>query len=361
MPTKKTKEEVESESTEASKPTPKPKRKVVRKPKKDAGPDLSSLPNNATPVQMDSVAALPVSADDLHNKQPTTVVTATQHEAMRDIKPREHRRAHPKAEADFLVPEKFNFDFNKNQKRSVGKKGISNKVVYTLAVLLLLLIGGLYYLTSYSTKMLGQSDNVAVNTPAQPGNGTPEAQAPVPASYSLSFSNVPTELKPLLTNALRDKFGASWGYTDYASTSLQPKVDTLFVKTSDQTENASLLTALNDLGIKPEIQQMADLSSSAVLYLMPTLDKPDLTGLTSTVANASGVSGLAKKYCGFLLADKVTACQAINATSTQTGTTVSYKEPKVFFTLKRTTDFAKAVFTPADSKQVEDIKVTIGK
>lgn len=356
MPTKKTKATEENADEQASKPVQKPKRKTVRKVKKTEGPDLSSLPNNAAPVQMDSVA--PIAADVLHtkqHKQPVQEVEAEQYEAMRDIKPREHHH-HKSDPADFLVPEKFNFDFNKNQKRTPrSKQHWVHKLAYVLIALIILLIGALYYLNSYSTKML-DSENV---TTEDNTNTTPTDTAT--QTYTLSFAGVPADLKPILTNALNSKFGSSWGYGSYAGQIPTAKVDTLFVKESGKQETTNLLAALSDLGIKPEIQQVPDLQSSAVLFLTPTLAKPDLTGMVASVANATGQSGLAKKYCTTLLSYKVTSCQAINATSSQNGNTIAFKSLKALFTLKRTTEFANARYTQADSKQVEDIKLVLGK
>lgn len=341
---------------------PKPRKKTVRKTKKTDGPDLSSLPNTATPVHMDSIAK-PISADDLHNQKADAVVfvpeevEAVKHEAMRDIKPRETPAFQKQSDATFLVPEKFGFNLKTEKLNQDANK---SKFIRTMAVfiivVILLLLGGLFYMSSYSSKIMNSTNsNVAVS-----GDHNLPANAS-PAGYTLAYSNVPADLSPILTSLLQAKFGKDYGYSNYTVGLPAVNADTLFVKKSDDARNVDLLNELANYGIKPEIQQLDSLQTSAVLALTSTVAKPDLTGLTSAVYNATGVSGLAKKYCGILTSYKVTSCNPLNAITTQTGSTVKYKTVKALFTLKRTADFKNDVFSPADSKQVEDIAVTLGK
>jgi hypothetical protein len=364
VPTKKTAatsddfEKAELEIKE-SEDKPKPKKKVVRKVKKTDGPDLSSLPNNAGPVQMDSVAKS-VSADALHNHHtakdvPDQMVVSEKHEAMRDIKLRDRQ-----SDATFLIPEKFGFDLRPDKKEhNKAKKGIFLKrLSYALIILILLLLGALFLLTKYSSKLLtNKTDNVATNTDSTPAD---KGATPASAAYSLAYSNISAELKPTLTSLLQAKF-ANYGYTDYKGILPEAKVDTLFVKQSADKNNTDLINALAAYGIKPEIQQVDGLQSAAVLFMVPLVSSPDLSPATATVYNASGVSGLAKKNCTILTGYKVTSCNPLNATGTQTGTTVTYKNVKTLFVLKRTPEYKNAVFSAADSKQIEDIRLTLGK
>jgi hypothetical protein len=345
VPTKKT--IAESGSDELEKP--KPKRKVVRKVKK-AEPDLSSLPNNAGPVGMDSVAR-PVAASHLHNKhtQPVTPVEVDQHEVMRDIKPREHHR-----DATFLVPEKFGFDLKTEHKaRRAARTRFVKIMAYGLTILILLLVGALFYLNSYSSKIADQDTDIVTDTT--------DTTDVAPVAYSVNFANVPADLKPVLTDLLQKKFGTEPGFADYTNALPEVKVDTLFVKDSADQKNTDLITELATYGIKPEVQQVDTLQAGSVLYLTTLLAKPDLSGMTSAVYNATGVSGLAKTNCDILLGYKATACQALNATSSQTGTTVAYKNVKALFNLKRSTQYQAAKFSAAPLEQVEDIRLTVGK
>ncbi|MDB4939805.1 MAG: hypothetical protein JWO40_230 [Candidatus Doudnabacteria bacterium] len=411
MPTKKTTaNDSDSDELEAK---PKSKKKVVRKVKKSEGPDLSSLPNNAGPVQMDSVAKV-VSADSLHNSTSMPAVVSEQMvvpeyklgdfssktedkagskmepkaETKPEIKPEPKKEAfavassktaepakfdpimpakksESKNDATFLIPEKFGFDLKSGNRRTDGEvHGKSNrKLAYFLIVLIILLIAGLLFLNKYSSKLL-KTDNVSTDVVTTDNSGEQPANSgtPAPGAFTVGFANVPSDLQPTLTDLLQKKFGSDISYSTYSGPALPAiKADTLFVKSSVGTNNTAVMNALADLGIKAEIQQMDNLSNGAVLALTPTIVGPDLSSMTAAVYNASGVSGLAKKYCATLTAYKVTSCNALNATSNQTGTTVNYKNPKALFILKRTADYQKVTFAPADSKQVEDIRVTIGK
>ncbi len=330
---------------------PKPKtatrKKVVRKKKTE--PDLSSLPNNAGPVQMDSVAR-PISAHELHDNGPVLIPLDDdgQREIMRDIKPREVKR-----DADFLVPEKFGFDLKGDKKRRVkSSRGPLKLITYTLVVLILLMLGALYFLNSYSSKMADQGSENTVVTDNQ-DNKT--------AGYTFAYANVSNEFKTPLNSILQNKFGNDLGLTDNTATLPAVTVDTLFVKDSAAQENTDILNELMANGIKAQIQQNNDITTSAVLYLTSTLANPDLTGMVAGVYNATGTTGLAKKNCDVLLRYHVTSCQPLNSTGTQKGTTINYKSVKVLFNLKRTPEFNNAAFSQAGTGQVEDIKVTLGK
>ncbi|GAC1574613.1 MAG: hypothetical protein NVS3B9_6510 [Candidatus Doudnabacteria bacterium] len=356
----KTPEDLTETSEEILEDKPKPRKKIVRKVKKGAGPDLSSLPNTATPVHMDSIAK-PISAHDLHNQKPEVAFMpdvpeeTLKQEAAKEFK-RPETKASRQSDATFLVPEKFGFNFKSERASQKDKKG---KLIRNLSVavllFLLILLGGLYYMNSYSSKLLGDnSSNMLDPAPAQ-------SQSVPSTSYKLALSKVSPDLAPSLVNLLQSKFGNDYGYTAYQGTLPAVTTDTLFVKKSEDPLNTTLLNELGTYGIKPEIRQIPDLQTNAVLALTPTLSKVDLTGLTSSVYNASGTGGLAKKYCATLLSYKVTSCNPLNATTLQNGSTLKYKSVRALFMLKRTLNFQGMSFTPAISTQVEDIAVTLGK
>ncbi|MBU6447708.1 LytR C-terminal domain-containing protein [Patescibacteria group bacterium] len=339
--------------TQASEPsedsetkTTKPKRKTTRK-KKEGEPDLSVLPGGAdeTGHGIDSVAK-PVSADSLHGRSPI-FDEEEQHDKMRDIKPREFHR-----DATFLVPEKFGFDL-KNGVPGRKKRSGWSKLAYVLIVLIIIFLAGLYALNKYSGKL---TQNTSENVAMPGGSGSQQTQG-----YTLGLSSVPDALKAPLQSLLSAQYTSNFNVVDSAAQLPQVTADTLFIKSEGVTQNNDLLAFLATNGIKAQLQQVDNLPQDAVLYLTPTVASPDLSTLTAAVYNATSTTGLAKKNCDILTKYKVTSCNALNATQPQTGTTVSYKQLKALFILKRTPEYQNATFNPAPSSQVEDISITIGK
>lgn len=339
--------------TQASEPnddsetkTTKPKRKTSRK-KKDGEPDLSVLPGGADESghDIDSVAK-PLSADSLHGRSPI-FDEEEQHDKMRDIKPREFHR-----DATFLVPEKFGFDLKSGAPGRKKRSGWS-KLAYVLVILIIIFLAGLYALNKYSGKLVqNTSDNIAV----QSNSGQQQAQG-----YTLGLASVPDAIKAPLQTMLAAQYPNNFTVADSTAQLPQVSADTLFIKSESNSQNNDLLSFLATQGIKAQLQQVDNLPQDAVLYLSPTVAAPDLSTLTAAVYNATSTTGLAKKDCDVLTKYKVTSCNALNAAAPQTGTTVSYKELKVLFILKRTPEYQNATFNPAPSSQVEDISITIGK
>ncbi len=324
----------------------KPRRKTAGKKKTDE-PDLSVLPGGADEggYDIDSVAK-PVSADSLHGRA-GSVDDEEHHDKMRDIKPREFHR-----DATFLVPEKFGFDLKSGMPRH-QKRSAWGKLAYILIILIVIFLVGLYALNRYSSKLVNNtSENVAVSNNT---GATQQSQG-----YTLGLASVPDAFKAPLQSLLAAQYPNNFTVTDSSAQLTQATADTLFIKSDGVSQNNDLLAFLATNGIKAQLQQVNNLPQDAVLYLSPTVASPDLSTLTATVYNATNTSGLAKKNCDILTKYKVTSCNALNATQPQTGTTVSYKELKALFILKRTPEFQGATFNPAASTQIEDIRVTIG-
>ncbi len=346
---------VSSESSEQETKT-KPKKKVVRKKKAELEDqvDLSVLPNNGGPVQMDSVID-PVAAESVHSRYHSLEPVdeeerqAERRDIMQDIKPRDYKH-----DAAFLVPEKFGFELK--PRHSFSKTGgISGKLVWIISGLIVVLVIVFVSLSIYSNKVANtKSENVAI--PSQQAE-----QNPSPGSYRLAMSNIPEEFKSPLTSILQGKFKDRLVFAETAGNLPAVTKDTLFIKQAGQQMATDLLVFLAANGIKAEMQQVDGLEAEAVLYLSSTIANPDLSGLTAAAYNATGVSGLAKKNCDTLLKYKATSCNALNATANQTGSTVKYKTEKALFVLKRTPEYASAKFGLAGSDQVEDIRLTIGK
>ncbi len=346
---------VSSESSEQETKT-KPKKKVVRKKKTDLEDqvDLSVLPNNGGPVQMDSVID-PVSAESIHSRYHSLEPVdeeeraAERRDIMQDIKPRDYKH-----DAAFLVPEKFGFELK--PRHSFSKTGgISGKLVWIISGLIVVLIIVFVSLSIYSNKVANNnSENVAI--PSEQAEQNPSTGA-----YRFAMINVPEEFKSPLTGLLQNKFKDQLVFADNASTLPVVTKDTLFIKEAGQQMATDLLVFLAANGIKAEMQQVDDLQAEAVLYLSSTVANPDLSGLTAAAYNATGVAGLAKKNCDILIKYKATSCNALNATANQTGSTIKYKTEKALFVLKRTPEYATAKFGLAGADQVEDIRLTIGK
>ncbi len=309
----------------------------------------------------------PLSAASLHKQPmaapmaPMAAVPAKVNDAeiIRDIKPREN----PK-DAAFLAPDKYGFDLKKNS-GSAGRGKWVNILIYSLSTLIILLTILLFALTFYSGKMVKNSDSdLSGQDNTEQTTTTDNSTGQVATGYSFTITNLPADLQDALIGLVKTEFKDSsiTVSNDNANLKLpEVKADTIFVKQANQPQTKTLMDMLAKYGIKPEIQQKEDLPVAASLFFVTTLAKPDLSGLTSTVYNATGTGGLAKQYCATLTSFKVSNCQALNATANQTGTTIVYKNVKAFFTLKRTSNFATAKFSAAPITQIEDIKVTVGK
>ncbi len=310
----------------------KPKRKSVRKPK-------------------------PVSEE---SKKDTDAIVEPKSKHDQLIVPIEDIEPRPvaKKDADFLAPAGFSFDLKKPAKHEHGaRRKWANSTVRLLGSVLIVLFLVLFALTFYASKFASKEN----------GNITLDKQAQIVApqqssgNFKLGVANAPTDVKTVLVNLLNQNLKQA--SVDQNTSGTFPVVtdDTLFVKNSAQSQSQAVVAYLNSIGIRAKVQNQDTIPDDMVLYLVSTLKSPDISGQTATVSNATGITGLAKKYCDMLRGWHAVSCQAMNATAAQTGNTVSYKSPSALFNLKRTTQFANAKFSQAASGQVEDIKVVLGK
>jgi hypothetical protein len=138
--------------------------------------------------------------------------------------------------------------------------------------------------------------------------------------------------------------------------------DTVLYKSASQAVAQSISTLVTQqFGIQAQMQEDDTLSEDIVLFLTPTVQNPNLSNDVAIVYNGNGTSGIAKQYCGYLTADKVSSCASANAPAPTTGLVVLYKSNAAYATLIRTSQFANATFQQAPSTQTQDIAVTVGK
>jgi hypothetical protein len=275
-------------------------------------------------------------------------------EVVTDIRSRANHKPH--SDAAFLAPEKFGFDLReKHMKRKTQTKWLKG-FFYFLGTLIILTAVALFLLSAYSAKLLNTDTVVETETSEQ------TAEPTAPASGKYAIVNAEKELSDKLSGLITKKFGTELTFDASALPTVpQVSADTMFYRSQAQEQANKLQIYLNELGIKPQLQINDQMNEDVALYLVNILPKPDLTGLTSTVYNATGVTGLAKKNCDLLQTWSVTSCSPLNAPNEQTGSTITYKTDKAYFNLKRTNEFKGAKFSQADTAQVEDIKITLGK
>jgi hypothetical protein len=138
--------------------------------------------------------------------------------------------------------------------------------------------------------------------------------------------------------------------------------DTILYKSASQSQAQTISTLVTQqFGIQAQMQEDDTLSEDIVLFLTPTVQNPNLSNDVAIVYNGNGTSGVAKQYCGYLTADKVSSCTSANAPAPTTGLVVSYKNQAAYATLIRTSQFANATFQQAPSTQAQDISVIVGK
>ena len=138
--------------------------------------------------------------------------------------------------------------------------------------------------------------------------------------------------------------------------------DTILYKSASQSQAQAVSTLLTQqFGIQAQMQEDDTLTEDVVLFLTSTVQNPNLSNDVAIVYNGNGTSGIAKQYCGYLTADKVSSCASANAPAPTTGLVVSYKNQAAYATLIRTSQFANATFQQAPSTQTQDIAVTVGK
>lgn len=263
------------------------------------------------------------------------------------------------ADTSFLKSEDYNFGLK--EKKSGNWVTRAAYILGTLIVLMLIALGVMTYLNHKSLDSTDQTP-VVDNTPSNTTPDTNTDQTPATTTAKYSISGPTGEYIQKVQSAIGNKV------TDLAfdstTTNTLPTLteDTVLFKTAASDKANALLAQLTALGIKPKLQESADITSDIAVYLTPTIKSADLSGLTAGAYNASGKTGLAKAYCDNLEAYKVNSCTALNNPgSAPAGLQFYSKNANLYFILKRTAEFKSATFNTAQSGQVEDIKLVIGK
>ena len=281
-------------------------------------------------------------------------------------------------DAGFLAPAHDTFNLRRrdddDEDYSEGS-GWVKKVIYTLIVLIALAAVALVALTFYAPEILNKIKGGVTNNTTQPvtqdpeqntGNpgGQTDQEPATPAVRVVNVVNASNEIQSFVRSSVGTQYGNTLRITfdNAVATPTQTNVtsDTLYFKDGLETDAVTIQNVLATAGIKVKVEENADLKSDFVLALAKTIT-PDLSNLTAAVYNATGVSGLARKYCTTLEGYRVVSCNALNATTSATGLVVSLKNSALAAQLQRTSDYANAKFTTAPSSQVQDIVVTIGK
>ena len=299
-------------------------------------------------------AKIPEKMDKIHPEEFFTMMQSSNpplHSGMRDIKP---KASAADFDADFLAPESKGFDLEGEKNNS--SVSLVRNFFYFLSAIIIISALAVLALTIYSARSQQGSTNSAQSSTQNQQIGAATNQTSKP---TLQILNSNPKISDVLANTISSKF-ADITLDRSSSNITTPNEDTLLFKTGSNDFASALATFLNQYGISAKLQEDNSINSNFALYLVTTLKDPLLSGYTATVYNSTGVSGAAKKYCTALSSFKVSSCSALNATSAQKGSTISYKELNVLFTLSRTTQFQGMNFSAAAQNQIEDIKVTLG-
>lgn len=266
-------------------------------------------------------------------------------------------------DAEFLAP--ANTSFGLKPKEKSEKIGWVRVLMYFLSGLIILMAIALFVLTFYPSKLGAlflwnkKADKIVQSSASSQGN--PKA-ASAPTTTKLVIVNAGTDINSLIASAVQQKFAGQITIDNPSGLVSLPaeNSDTLFFKQSAQSQVQNVLSLLAQYNIKPQIQSSENINDDMALYLVSALQSADLSSATASVYNATGVSGLAKKYCGYLANYKVSSCSALNATQKQAGMAVYYKDQNLLAIIERLPELQKASFVKADPSQVEDIKVVVG-
>jgi len=292
--------------------------------------------------------------------------------SMADIKPKNgsSRDFYPFSDSDsdrdFLAPEKFSFDLKPDESQMPEQRSKSRWLrTMTYILIAVIVIGGaaLWFLNSYSKKLLNQS--VFTTTPStNNSNSGSNSNVGGPTASSipkLALVNASDLIKNAIASAAAKNSQALQLDTQSNPTLPTATADTLYIKSASSSQTQAITDFLKQFGLTPQIQQKSDLADDYALYLASTLSNLNLGGLTSAVYNSGSTPGIAAKYCTALKKYKVASCNALNATAKQDGFTVATNSQTVLVNLSRTAEFKTAGFIPAASGQVEDIRVTASK
>lgn len=269
-------------------------------------------------------------------------------------------------EGNLLAPDYKSFNLESKKTRSA----IATFFIWLLDILIVLGIVALILLYKFPT----QSENwIAKIVPRFASQQSTQTNNTPASSSSQSTSVQPVYRTASAVNALAkavDAAVSSGVNTVSINNSTDPSEiaslnlgsDTILYKSASQSQAQAVSTLVTQqFGIQAQMQEDDTLTEDVVLFLTPTVQNPNLSSDVAIVYNGNGTSGIAKQYCGYLTADKVSSCSSANAPAPTTGLLVSYKNNAAYATLIRTSQFANATFQQAPSTQAQDIAVTVGK
>jgi hypothetical protein len=213
-------------------------------------------------------------------------------------------------------------------------------------------------------KVLHKDDSMQNNN--QQASQTVAPATPVtPAQIKFGTDTTNTQIAQLINSSIQSKY-SNFTVDSNVDTSvisqLNLNADALIYKSSaiDQVQQLSSYL-LSQFGLQLQLQENDNIADDILVYLTPTISSPNLNSETILVNNANGTSGAAKALCKILTSYNSGTCTSANAATTVKGTTVSYKDSKIYLILARIQQFTGATFQVAPASQTTDIVVTLGK
>jgi hypothetical protein len=270
-------------------------------------------------------------------------------------------------EGNLLAPDYKSFNLESKKARS----GIATFFIWLLDILIVLGIVALILLYKFPNqseawiakimpRFASQQQSTQTNSPATTGSNQSSNAQPVFRTAS-SVGALAQAVDAAVSSGVNTvSLNKSADTSEIASLNLGN--DTILYKSASQAAAQTISTLVTQqFGIQAQMQEDDTLTEDIVLFLTPTVQNPNLSNDVAIVYNGNGISGIAKQYCGYLTADKVSSCASANAPAPTTGLVVSYKNQVAYATLIRTSQFANATFQQAPSTQTQDIVVTVGK
>ena len=273
-------------------------------------------------------------------------------------------------DTNFLASEYTSFDLTPKKKRN----WFSTFLIWLLTTLIIIGVAVAVILYIYpeqatswykdiQQKILHESND----EPAQ-NNNQQSLVSPTPAAPAQIKFGTDTTIAPvaqLINSSIQTQytnFIADTNVDTGVISTLNLSSDTLVYKSSiiDQVQQLSTYL-LNQFGLQLQLQENDNIADDFMIYLTPTIAVPNLNNETILVNNANGTPGAAKTLCKTLQSYKSGVCTSANAAVTVKGTTVSYKDPKIYIVLARIQQFVGATFQSAPASQATDIVVTLGK
>ena len=228
-----------------------------------------------------------------------------------------------KSDASFLAPQQFSFNLRKETSTRKWIRGILYFISFLIILAAIALVGLTYYPGVFgkivkNIPYINRSSPVSTQTAGS--NSATTGTSGSGTSFAIGLANVPTPITTAISSAFSADTNVKYSI-DSSPVSGLPAVtgDTLFYKTSAQAQTTDALAALATLGITPQIQQSGLITDDMVLDLTSNATAVNLSAYTATSNNASGVTGLAKKYCTTLQTYHISSCTAVNAPSPATG------------------------------------------